>query len=132
MTFSFEVVDSGIGAASDTDEGSAGSALCTSGTVFGAAGLALLKSSLPEGFGFCSGSSLTLSLMSFGSDLTTGFVSVVVEAALDRPGSLLLEVEAAAEDFTLAEDRVGRRLVRFCGTMSSALEPPGEVTVAVL
>lgn len=113
--FGFEVLGSGFGTTSGTNEGSTGSALHTPGTVFGAAGFALLKSSLPEGFGF-DGSSLTPNLTSFGSDLTMGFVSVVVEAALDRPGSLLLEVEAAAEDFTFAEDRLGRRSVRFCET----------------
>ena len=117
-----------------TDEGPAGSALRTSGAVFGAAGLALLKSSLPEGFGF-GGSSLTTTLTSFGSDLTIGFVSVVVEPVLDRPGSLFLEVEAAAEDFTFAEDRAGRRLVRFCETMLSVSELLGvgvEVEASVL
>ena len=46
-----------------------------------------------------------------------GFVSVVVEPVLDRPGSLFLDVEAAAEGFTFAEDRAGRRLVRFCETL---------------
>lgn len=116
MCFGFEVLGSCFGATSDTDDGSVGSALHTSGTVFfGAAGLALLKSSLPEGFGF-GGSSLTPSLASFGSDLTMGFVSVFVEAALERPGSLVLEVEAAVEDFMFAEDRAGRISVRFCET----------------
>ena len=124
LGFSFEVLGSGFGAASDRDEGSAGSALTTSGSVFGAEGLALLKSSLPEGFGF-GGSSLTLSLASFGSDLTMGFVSVVVEPVLDRPGSLLLEVEAVAEDFTFAEDRVGRGLVRFYETMFVCVRTTG-------
>lgn len=129
MSFGFVILGSCFGT---TDEGPAGSALRTSGAVFGAAGLALLKSSLPEGFGF-GGSSLTLT--SFGSDLTIGFVSVVVEPVLDRPGSLFLEVEAAAEDFTFAEDRAGRRLVRFCETMLSASELLGvgeEVEASVL
>ena len=116
MSFSFVVLGSCFGTTSGTDEGPAGSALRTSGAVLGAAGLALLKSSLPEGFSF-GGSCLIPTLTSFGSDLTMGFVSVVVEPVLDRPGSLFLDVEAAAEGFTFAEDRAGRRLVRFCGTL---------------
>lgn len=130
LFFSFGVLGSVFGAASDRDAGSAGSALTTPGMVFGAAGLALLKSSLPDCFGL-GGSSLAPSLASFGSDLTMGFVSVVVEAALDRPGSLVLEVEAAAEDFAFAEDRVGRTSVRFCETMLSLLELSREREVAV-
>jgi hypothetical protein len=72
------------------------------------AGFALpKKSSFPEGFGF-EGSSLITGLMSFGSDLTTGLASSVIEEAFDRPGSLFLEVEAAAaDDFMFAEDRAG-------------------------
>jgi hypothetical protein len=124
LSFGFDVLGSCFGAT--TDEGSAGSALHASGAVFDAAGLALLKkSSLPDGFGF-DGSSLTPSLTSFGSDLTRGFVSVVVEeAALDRAGSLFLEVEAAAEGFTFAEDRVGRRSVRFCETIPFCVSTAG-------
>jgi hypothetical protein len=48
--------------------------------------------------------------MSFGSDLTTGFASSVVEGAFDRPGSLFLEVEevavVVAEDFAFDEGRL--------------------------
>ena len=63
--------------------------------------------SFPEGFGF-EGSSLITGLMSFGLGLTTGLVSSVIEVAFDRPGSLFLEVEAAAaEGFVFAEDRAG-------------------------
>ena len=56
------------------------------------------------------------SLTSLGSDLTTGLVSSVTEGAFERPGSLFLEVEAAAaeDDFVLVEDRAGWRSVRFC------------------
>ena len=101
----------------DTVEDSAGSTLIfrVSGAGLGA-GFALLKSSLPDGFGF-GGSSLVSSLTSFGSDLTTGLVSSVVEGAFERRGSLFLEVEAvaAAEDFVFAELRAGWRSVRFCG-----------------
>ena len=128
------VLGSCFGTTSGTDECPAGSALRASGAVLGAAGLALLKSSLPEGFGF-GGSSLIPNLMSFGSDLTMGFVSVVVEPVLDRPGSLFLDVEAAAADFTFAEDRAGRRLVRFCEMTLSVLELLGvgeEVEASVL
>jgi hypothetical protein len=67
----------------------------------------LLKSSFPEGFGF-GGASLVSSLTSFGSDLTTGLAFSAAEGALERPGSLFLEVEAvAAEDLVFAEDRAG-------------------------
>jgi hypothetical protein len=79
----------------------------------GAAGgfaLALLKSSFPERFAGFAGSSLICGLTSFGSDLTTGFASLVVEGAFDRPGSLFLEVEevavVVAEDFAFDEDRL--------------------------
>ncbi len=131
LFFAFKVTGSGFGATSDTDEGSAGSALTASCIVFGAAVFALLKkSSFPEGFGFAGSSlapSLTsfvsdLSLMSFVSDLTIDLTSAVIVAALDRPGSLFLEVEAEANDFAFADDRIGRGLVRFCETMLPALE----------
>jgi hypothetical protein len=64
---------------------------------------------------------LISSLTSFGSDLTTGLTSSVIEAAFERPGSLFLEVEAAAEDFMFAEERAGRRSVRFCGVKQSTV-----------
>ena len=87
---------------------------------------ALLKSSFPEGFGGFEGSSLISSLTSFGSDLTltTGLASsVFTEGAFDRPGSLFLELEAAAEDFVFAEGRLCGRSVRFCVvTQSFSLE----------
>jgi hypothetical protein len=79
----------------------------------GAAGgfaLALLKSSFPERFAGFAGSSLICGLTSSGSDLTTGFASLVVEGAFDRPGSLFLEVEevavVVAEGFAFDEDRL--------------------------
>jgi hypothetical protein len=102
LTFDFKGLASCLGAALDTDEDSAGSALGT-----------LLKSSFPDGFGF-GGSSLTSSLTSFGSDLTTGLESLGKEAAFERPGSLFLEVDAAA-DFKSDKDRVCWTFVRFCG-----------------
>jgi hypothetical protein len=99
--------------------GSTGSALIL--RVSGAAGLGAAaaadfalpkKSSFPEGFGFA-GSCLMSGLTSFGSDLTAGCAFSVLEGAFDRPGSLFLEVEAVAEDFAFAEDRVRWRSVRF-------------------
>jgi hypothetical protein len=99
--------------------GSTGSALIL--RVSGAAGLGAAavadfalpkKSSFPEGFGF-TGSCLISGLTSFGSDLTTGCAFSVLEGAFDRPGSLFLEVEAVAEDFAFAVDRVRWRSVRF-------------------
>ena len=93
----------------DAIEDSSGSILILGVPVVGlGAGFALpKKSSFPEGFGFES-SSLITGLMSFGSDLTTGLVSSVIEEAFERPGSLFLEVEAAAaEDFMFGEDRAG-------------------------
>ena len=93
----------------DALEGSSGSILSLGVSVVGlGAGFALpKKSSFPEGFGF-EGSSLITGLTSFGSDLTTGLASSVIEDAFDRPGGLSLEVEvAAAEGFVFAEDRAG-------------------------
>ena len=106
LSFDLEGLSSALGAALYAVEDSAGSILRVSGAGLGA-DFALLKSSFPEGFGF-GGSSLISSLTSFGSDLTTGLTSSVVEAAFERPGSLFLEVEAAAaEDFMFAEERAG-------------------------
>ena len=119
LSFDLEGLSSTLGAALDAVEDSAGSILRVSGAGLGA-DFALLKSSFPEGFGF-GGSSLISSLTSFGSDLTTGLTSSVIEAAFERPGSLFLEVEAAAEDFMFAEERAGRRSVRFCGVKQSTV-----------
>lgn len=92
----------------------------------GAAGglaLALLKSSLPEGFACFAGSSLMVcGLTSFGSDLAAGLASSVVEGAFERPGSLFLEEVAVAEDFAFDEDRRCWRSVRFCGMKQSLLK----------
>ena len=109
LSFDLEGLSSGLGAALDALEDSSGSILILGVSVVGlGAGFALpKKSSFPEGFGF-EGSSLITGLTSFGSDLTTGLASSVIEEAFDRPGSLFLEVEAAtAEDFMFAEDRAG-------------------------
>jgi len=101
----------------DAVEDSPGSTLTLS--VSSCAGLgadfALLKSSFPEGFGFgFGGSFLISSLTSFGSDLMmTGLESSAFEGAFDRPGSLFLEVEGAAEDLIFAEGRVAWISVRF-------------------
>jgi hypothetical protein len=109
-TLSFDVEGSGssLGATFDAVEDSVDSTLIfrVSGVGLGA-DFALLKSSFPEGFGF-GGASLVSSLTSFGSDLTTGLAFSAAEGALERPGSLFLEVEAvAAEDLVFAEDRAG-------------------------
>jgi hypothetical protein len=110
--FSFDL--EGLASALDdaTGGGSTGSALIlrvSGGAGLGAAGAADFalpkKSSFPEGFGFA-GSGLISGLTSFGSDLTTGCAFSVLEGAFDRPGSLFLDVEAVAEDFAFAEDRV--------------------------
>jgi len=109
LSFDLEGLSSGLGAALDALEDSSGSILILGVSVVGlGAGFALpKKASFPEGFGF-EGSSLITGLTSFGSDLTTGLASSVIEEAFDRPGSLFLEVEAAtAEDFMFAEDRAG-------------------------
>jgi hypothetical protein len=118
LSFDREGLGSGLGAALDVVGGSTDSTLIlrVSGAGLGAAGFALLKkSSFPEGFGFA-GSTLISGLMSFGSDLTTGWASLVIEGAFDKPGSLFLEVEEwVTEDFAFADDRVRWRSVRFCG-----------------
>lgn len=97
-----------MGDALDALEDSSGSILIFGVPVVGlGAGFALpKKSSFPEGFGF-EGSSLITALTSFGSDFTMGLASSVIEEAFDSPGSLSLDVEAAAEDFMFAEGRAG-------------------------
>jgi len=117
LSFDLEGLGSGFLAALDDAAGggsSTGSVLILrvsgAGLGLGAGGIALLKSSFPEGFAGFAG--LITGLMFFGSDLMTVFASSVIEGAFDRPGSLILEVEAEAEDF---EDRLCWRSVRFCG-----------------
>jgi hypothetical protein len=100
---------------------SAGSTLMSVSCAGLGADFALLKSSLPEGFGF-GGSFLISSLTSFGSDLMmTGLESSALEGAFDRPGSLFLEVEGA-EDLIFAEGRVAWISVRFCDRLLLELE----------
>jgi hypothetical protein len=127
VAFSFDLEDlrSGLGAARGGSSSGSALILRVSGAGLGAGAAegfalaALLKSSFPEGLADFAGSSLICGLTSFGSDLTTGFASAVIEGAFDRPGSLFLEVEA--EGFAFDEDRLCWRSVRFCGSMEQYL-----------